>query len=129
MAQAPTSLSINDGATTPVAVAFTTVKASPALTVFKDKRLAKVSYWPEITLASDIPTASASLRKPELRVAYPVVDPLTGVVTDVMRARVVFDIPMSALQPDVNHFYAFVKNAVANNVVQAAVRDLDTIIG
>lgn len=129
MAQAPTSLSINDGATTPVAVAFTTVKASPALTVFKDKRLAKVSYWPEITLASDIPTASASLRKPELRVAYPVVDPLTGVVTDVMRARVVYDIPMSAPQPDVNHFYAFVKNAVANNVVQAAVRDLDTIIG
>lgn len=129
MAQAPTSLSINDGSATPVAITFTTVKASPALSVFKDKRLSKVSYWPEISLSSDIPTSSAAVRKPELRVAYPIVDPVTGRVTDVMRARVPMDIPMSASQTDINHFYAFVMNAVANTVVKAAVRDLDTIIG
>lgn len=129
MAQAPSTLSINDGSATPVAVTFTTTKASPQLTVLKDKRLPKVSHWPELTLASDIPASSAALRKPEFRVAYPIVNPVTGVVTDVMRARLVFDIPMSAPQVDVNHFYAFVKNGVANAVVQAAVRDLDTIIG
>lgn len=129
MAQAPVSLSINDGTATPVAITFTTVKAAPALSVFKDKRLSKVSHWPEITLASDIPVSSATMRKPELRVAYPIVDPVTGQVTDVMRARLPFDIPMSASQTDVNHFYAFLKNALANSTIQGAIRDLDTIIG
>lgn len=129
MAQAPASLSINDGTATPVAVVFTTTKASPVLSVFKDKRLGKVSYWPEITLSSDIPGSNAVLRKPELRFAYPIVDPVTGVVTDVMRARLAFDIPMSAAQTDVNHMYAFVKNGTSHALIQAAIRDLDTVIG
>lgn len=129
MAQAPNSLSIMDGSATPVAITFTTVKASPVLSVFKDKRLAKVSYWPELTLAADIPSTTSKLRKAELRVAYPIVDPVTGLVTDVMRARVPLDIPMSAAQPDVNHFYAFLANALTNPVIRAAIRDLDTIVG
>lgn len=129
MAQAPATIVLNDGTGTPVAITFTTVKASPALTVFKDKRLSKVSHWPEVTLASDIPVSSANLRKPEMRVAYPIVDPVTGLVTDVMRARVPCDIPMSATQTDINHFYAFLKNALGHAVVQGAIRDLDTIIG
>lgn len=130
MAQAPTSLSINDGSATPVAITFTTVKATPELSVFKDKRLAKVAYWPEISLSASLPSATAKVRKADFRVAYPVVDPITGLVTDIARFRDgVFDIPVSMGQTDVNHFYAFVKNGLANPVIQAAIRDMDTLIG
>lgn len=130
MAQAPATLSINDGTAAPVAIIFTTVKASPELSVWKDKRLAKVAYWPEISLSANIPASSAKIRKADFRVSYPVVDPVSGLVTDIARFRDgAFDIPASMSQTDINHFYAFVKNGLAHAVIQAAIRDLDTLIG
>lgn len=129
MAQCPVTITINDGTATPVAITFTAVKASPTLTVFKDKRLAKPAHWPEITLSADLPAGSAVLRKFEARVAWPVVDVITGKVTDTGRVRVLGDIPMSMAQSDVKHLYAFAMNAMGHALLRAAMQDLDTVIG
>lgn len=122
-------ITINDGAATPVAVSFKVVKASPELTMWKDKRLARPSYWPEITLSADLPSVKAKIRQPEIRVALPVVDPITGLVTDYLRARIVLDIPVNAAATDVNNLYAYASNAIINALVKGAARDLDTIVG
>lgn len=129
MAQATDTITVNDGTATPVAITFKTVKASPVLTVWKDKRKVKPAYWPEITLSADLPATTAKLRKAEVRVAVPVVDSVTGLALEVGRIRVIADLPMSMLQADVNDLYAFAMNALANVLVKGAVRDLDPIIG
>lgn len=129
MAQATDTIIVNDGAVTPVAVTFKTVKASPALTVWKDKRLLKPVYWPEISLSADLPVGNAPVRKAELRVAIPVVDAITGKVTDTIRFRLMSDLPTNALQADINNAFAYFFNAGANALVKGAIRDLDPIIG
>lgn len=122
-------ITINDGAATPVAVSFKVVKASPELTIWKDRRLARPTYWPEITLSADLPSVKAKIRQPELRVALPVIDPITGLVTDYLRFRGTFDIPVNAVATDVNNIYAYASNAIVNALIKGASRDLDTIVG
>lgn len=127
--QCPDTITINDGTATPVAITFKAVKASPALTVFKDKRLAKPAHWPELTLSADLPTGNAAIRKFDIRTAVPVVDSVSGKVTDTGRIRVLGDIPMSMQQADVNHLYAYLTNALAHTLFKGAARDMDTVIG
>lgn len=120
---------VNDGQATPVAITFKVVKASPELTVWKDRRKAKIQYWPELSLSADLPNSKALVRKDEFRVAVPVVDAVTGAVTGTIRVRVSADIPVIALQADVNDAYMFTANGLVNNLIKAAIKDLDPIIG
>jgi len=128
MAQAA-DITINDGLATPVARTFTVVKASPELTVFKDKRLAKIAYWPELTLSADLPSTTAKAQKAELRMRKPVVDAVTGLVTDTGMVRVTFDIPVSMAQAEIDDLYAFAVNSLSNALIKGAVKDKNTIIG
>lgn len=120
---------LNDGLATPVARTFKVVKATPELTVWKDKRLTKLSYWPEVTLSADLPATNAKTRKSELRVRKPVVDPVSGLVADVGMFRIIGDIPASMSQPEIDDLVAFTANAFANALVKGAVKDMDPIIG
>lgn len=129
MAQAPSTITINDGLAAPVARTFTCVKASPELTKFLDKRLAKVAYWPELTLQADVPSTKARTRTFELRVRKPVVDAVTGLVVDTGMIRIVGDIPLSMAQAEVDDLYAFALNSAQHAVIKAAAKDLDVIVG
>lgn len=129
MAQATATISINDGLATPVARTFTCVKASPELTKYLDKRLAKMSYWPEVTLSADVPTANQRARKFELRVRKPVVNVVTGLVDDTGMIRIVGDIPQTMAQAEVDDLYAFAMNAAQQVLIKGACKDMDVIIG
>lgn len=120
---------LNDGAGTPVAVTFTPLKASPDLTVWKDRRLAKLIYWPEVSVSTSLPSTKRNSTRSELRVAIPVVDAVTGLVTDTIRGICTFTLPQNAASSDINNAYAFTANALANTLVKAALRDIDPIIG
>lgn len=123
-------ITINDGTATPVAVTFKIVQATPKLSIWKDKRLgSKPAQWPEITLSADIPGPRSVLRKAEERVAVPVLDAVTGAVIDVCRARIVYDIPVTATAQNTNDLYAYTANAANHALIKGAVRDLDPIIG
>ncbi|DAD52581.1 TPA_asm: coat protein [ssRNA phage SRR6960509_9] len=123
-------ITVNDGTATPVAVVFKIVQASPSLSIWKDKRLgSKSAQWPEITLSANIPGPKTTVRKAEQRIAVPVIDTLTGTVVDVCRARIVYDLPVSATNQNLNDLYAFTMNSVAHALIKGAVRDLDTIVG
>lgn len=121
-------ISVLDGTATPVAITFKIMKASPALTIYKDRRLAKVAQQPELTLAADVPSTTAKVRKAEYRVAVPVLD-ANGNVIDVARFRGVFDVPTSASTQNVNDLFAFTVNGLGNALIKGAIRDNDTIIG
>lgn len=129
MAQATDTIVINDGLATPVARTFTCVKASPELTVWKDKRLTKLVYWPEITLMADVPASSARSRKTEQRVRKPVVDAVTGLVTDTGMIRIIGDFPATMTQPEIDDLYAFAVNAMQHTLIKGAAKDLNVIIG
>lgn len=129
MAQATDTITINDGLATPVARTFTCVKASPELTVYKDKRLAKLTYWPELTLQADVPATTARSRKAELRVRKPVVDVVSGQVVDTGMVRILFDIPASMVQAEIDDLYAFAVNGIQQALIKGAVKDLNVIIG
>lgn len=122
-------ISLNDGLATPVARTFTIVRAQPELSVWKDKRLAKPAYWPELSLSADVPATTAKTRKPELRIRKPVVDAVTGLVTDTGMIRIISDIPVSMTQAEVDDLYAFAANALQNPLIKGAVKDLNVIIG
>lgn len=128
MAQA-TDITVADGSATPVNISFKVLKASPDLTIFKDRRQSPVVKQPEITLSADIPAANQKVRKCEMRVAVPVVDAVSGTVTDVARSRVIFDLPQNAPQTVLNDLYAYTANSLSNALIKGAVRDSDTIIG
>lgn len=99
------------------------------MTVWKDKRLTKLSYWPEVTLSADLPATNAKTRKSELRIRKPVVDPVSGLVVDVGMFRIIGDIPASMSQPEIDDLVAFTANAFANALIKGAVKDMDPIIG
>jgi len=122
-------LTLNDGLATPVARTFKLVKASPELSVWKDKRLTKPSHWPEVSLSADIPATTAKTRKSELRVRKPVVDLVSGLVVDTGMIRVIGDIPLSMTQAEVDDLVAFTINAYSAALVKGAVKDLDPIVG
>ena len=124
-----TNVVLHDGAGTPVAVTFTPVKASPELSVWKDRRLAKFAYWPEVTISTELPTTKRNTTRAQLRVAVPVVDAVTGLVTDTIRGSVDFIIPQTAAASDVNNAYAWLTNGLANALLKSAMRDCDPIIG
>lgn len=128
MAQAA-DITIADGSATPVNIAFKVMKGSPELTIYKDRRLSPVAKQPEITVSADVPLTSAKNRKCELRVAVPVVDPVTGSVVDVVRFRGVFDQPITATTQNINDCYAYALGALGNTLIKGAIRDADTIIG
>lgn len=123
------NLTVNDGLATPVARTFTCVKAAPDLTIWKDKRLSKLSYWPEMTLSADVPAATAKVRKVDFRVSKPVVDVISGHVTDTGRLRLIGDLPSSMTQPEVDDLFAFFVNGLQAALVKGAVKDMDVIIG
>lgn len=129
MAQASASVTINDGLATPVARTFTAVKASPELTVYKDKRKAKYNQWPEITLRATLPSNNAKLRSAELRVAMPIVDPTTNLVVDTGRFRGTFDLPNTMSQAEVDDLHAYATNALQHALFKGAIKDADVIIG
>lgn len=129
MAQATATITVNDGLVSPVARTFTCVKATPELTVWKDKRLAKLAYWPEMSLSADVPVATAKVRKVDFRVSKPVVDVVSGMVTDIGRMRLVGDIPATMTQAETDDLFAFFVNGLQQALIKAAVKDNDAIIG
>jgi hypothetical protein len=122
-------ISLNDGLATPVARTFKIVRATPELSVWKDKRLAKPAYWPELSLAADVPATTAKIRNVDLRFRKPVVDAVSGLVTDTGMLRLTGNIPVSMSQAEVDDLYAFFVNALANALIKGAVKDMDVLIG
>lgn len=122
-------ISLNDGLATPVARTFSIVRAQPELSVWKDKRLAKPAYWPELSLSADVPATTARTRKSEMRLRKPIVDAVTGLVVDTAMIKITSDLPVSMTQAEVDDAIAFAANAFNNVLIKGAIKDLNVIIG
>lgn len=129
MAQA-TTLTINDGQATPVAVAFTPEAVSPALSTFTDRSSGTAVGFRRITVSSKFASGKSVVNRSRLAIEYPIVTTINGVSTlaYTLRASVDIVIPDASTVAERNNLYAFVANSLANTaLIRPAMRDLDPI--
>lgn len=129
MPQAST-LTINDGAATPVATNFTPEAVSPALSTFTDRSTGTSIGFRRINVSSKFASGKSTVNRGKLTVEYPVVSTVNGVTSlaYTLRASVDIVIPDKATVLERNNLYAFLANSLANTaLVRPALRDLDPI--
>lgn len=129
MPQVTGPLSVNDGATTPVAVSYAPELLSSATSVFVDRREASRDMQPSIGITFDRPTSTRKTFKVTHTFAVPVKQTINGVdvVTDIARATVQYTIPPSATSTHRKNLRAMVANLEDVATIKAAVEDLDPL--
>lgn len=125
-----TSLSINDGATTPVAVTYTPEAISTAKSVFVDKRLAPRAQEPQIVV--DFSAASAT--RPDsykVRRLYttPIVKTENGadVIKGYHKTEVIHTLSVAGDQQSRKHHHAMVANGENTALFKSMSIDLEAI--
>lgn len=132
MAQLPTSVTINDGSTTPVAITFTPISSDSGTVVFADKRKSAKAFWPKMTVSFDGEKPSRRTDHVLYEWEYPMTKVVDGVevVYDTARfTRGRFVLPSGMPESDRNHFRAFVANGLDVPQVRNMVEDLDPMFG
>lgn len=129
MPQFTGAISINDGATTPVAVAYSPELLSSGNTVLVDRREATRELQPSVTITFDRPTPTRKTFKVKHSFAIPIKTVVAGIetVSDIARANVEYVIPQSATLAMRRHLRALVANAESITILRAGVEDLDPL--
>lgn len=124
-------LVINDGLAVPVARTFVPLSASSNQSVHVYRREAIAAGDPTILTSFSPPNGSRRTYRVNLRVNLPtvVLDSNTSVSSVLHTARFNADvvIPEAMTQADRDDFAAFIKNALADSVIEGIVADLDPI--
>lgn len=122
MAQA-TSISLNDGTATPVAVSYTPFRLADGTIVYSDNRLGVMSIRPTLSFRMDRANAKRPTDRIYHKIAYPtskVVDGVT-VVNSVLRADKTFVVPIDADAQTKKHFAALSANSEDHAHLRAAI--------
>jgi hypothetical protein len=124
-----TTLSINDGSATPVAVAFQVEKLSTEQTILVDRREASRDLQPTLAIIYDRPTPTRKTTKIRHSIAYPLKHTVNGVVmtSDTARVNVEFILPQTMTASDRKNLHAFIVNAEQSALIKAGVLDLDPL--
>jgi hypothetical protein len=128
MAALPSSITINDGTATPVAVTYTPISASNGNAVFADKRKVAKAFWPKITYVFDAESRSRASDHVSVEVEYPMTKTVDGVELVYATAwfkKGVFILPSGMSQQDRKHLRALVVNGQGVTQYVAMVNDLD----
>lgn len=128
MAQA-TAITINDGQATPVAVTFNPEQVTPALSVFADRAAGISSGYRRLKVRSSFATGKSVVNRAQLDIEYPVLQTVNGVstVAYTLRGKVEVIEPDQCTDAERKNLYAFIKNALANPLIQGALRDYDPL--
>lgn len=123
------SLSINDGSATPVAVAYAVEKLSSEQTVLVDRRQVSRELQPSLTVFFDRSTPQRKTFKVRHVIAMPLIRTVVGVVvaTDIARASVEYTLPVSMTAQERADLNALVANSQTATVLKAGVKDLDPL--
>lgn len=125
-----TTLTIDDGAATPVATNFTPEAVSPALSTFTDRSAGTSIGFRRIAVSSKFASGKSTVNRSKLSVEYPVVSTVNGISTlaYTLRASVDVVIPDASTVAERDNLYAFLANSLANtSLIRPAMRDLDPI--
>lgn len=128
MAQAA-ALVINDGQATPVATTFNPESVTPALSSFADRASGVAAAFRRIKISNSFANGKSKVNRARLSVEIPITSLVNGVTTVGMTLRANLDLihPDGATDAQRKDLYAFLKNSLANSLIQGALRDLDPL--
>lgn len=124
------SITVNDGSATPVAITFTPEEVSPSRTVYVDRRKTARSLQPSIIVGYSPASAARKTAKPTFGVVYPIEGIVNGVAAPVDVARFEngkFTIPENMSLQDRKHLFAFVTNGMQVTQIKAVCVDLEPL--
>lgn len=131
MAALPSSININDGSATPVAISYTPIQVNNGnAVVFADRRKSARAFWPKITFKYDPESNKRRSDHVSVEVEYPmtqVVDGVEHVYATAWYKRGTFILPSGMPQQDRKHLGALVVNGMGVAEFTAMVSDLDPI--
>jgi len=123
-----TTIVLNDGSVTPVAVNFYPEQVKPEKTVFVDRRKTVRALQPSFTITYSPATAGRNTYRTSFSFEYPIEGVVNGVPAPVGVARYKdgdWIIPDIMPQADRKHLRAFVANAQGATLVKAYIEDFD----
>lgn len=128
MAQAA-ALVINDGQATPVAVTFNPETVSPSLSVFADRAAGIAMAFRRLKISLAFASGKSLVNRAKYSVEIPVTQTVAGVTTVAYTLRANLDVilPDAATDAQRKDLYAFLKNGLANSLIQGMLRDLDPV--
>lgn len=128
MAQAA-SIVINDGQATPVATTFSPESVSPGLSSFADRASGIALGFRRVKVSTTFANSKSKVNRAKLSFEIPVTQTVSGItsVAYTLRANVDVILPDGSTQAQRNDLYAFLKNGLADALIQGAVRDLDPL--
>lgn len=130
MAQA-TSITINDGSATPVAVTYTPERdPQTGNVVYIDRRKTARSLQPKLIIGFSPANANRKTYKPSLEGEYPIEGLVNGVAAAVDVARFrngTFTIPENMTTQDRKHFYAMIYGGMNVAQIKANFVDLEPL--
>jgi hypothetical protein len=128
MAQA-TSIVLNDGQATPVAVTFAPESVTPALSSFADRSAGVSLGFRRLKVSNSFASSKSVINRARLDVELPVTQTVNGIVSQamVLRAKLELLLPDGCTDQNRKDLFAFVKNSLSNALVLGALRDLDPL--
>lgn len=121
------SITINNGATTPVAVTFAPLPQANGVVSFVDRTSNILEAMARINVSYSEPSNTRKTTKTRFTFELPVLETVAGVptVTRVHRADVNFIFAPMATDGERKDIYAYVYNGLNHALVKAAMRDND----
>lgn len=128
MAQAA-AIVINDGAATPVATTFNPESVTPGLSSFADRVTGVAMAFRRMRISNSFASGKSVVNRSKLSIEIPVTSTVNGIATVAYTLRANLDVilPDGSTDAQRKDLYAFLKNALANTLVQGALRDLDPL--
>lgn len=131
------TITINDGAATPVAHNFTPSGISGDVAKYDDRSGGISVGFPRITISSAAPSKTSRLYKARVKVVLPVLENIAGTSSNGftpapvkaydLTADMTFILPERSTQQNRKDLLAFAKNLLANAVVTSVVQDNEVV--
>lgn len=128
MANAAT-ITINDGAATPVAVNFQPESVTSESASFVDRLSGVAIGFRRLVLNNKFAKGTSKVNRARFAVEYPVTAVVDGVtqVAYTLRGTVELILPDQSTDAERKNLFAFVQNGIANTLVRGSLRDLDPV--
>lgn len=129
MSQVTGSISINNGAATPVAKSFAPEQVSPQLATFTERTAASSSGFLRLGVSLSPANGKRMTNRVNIDFDLPVLSTVNGVstVAYVGRFKGYFVIPDAMTAAERADLAAFVANALDNTQIRAVIKDLDPL--
>lgn len=128
MAQAST-ITINDGQATPVAVNFAPESVTSAVASFVDRTSGVAVGFRRIAISNKFASGASKVNRAKVSIDYPVTTTVNGIVTPAYTLRATIDVilPDASTDAERKNLFAFITNGLNHTLVRGAVRDLDPL--